>query len=128
MNQQQKEQGIKFDGEHKIQINGQQTIEIVHNDLKKERVCAIVKRTNSKLLQFGSWLRATGQKVRDEAKDWLDRKGEIPIGGCAVTSPGNGDPPVNAKHHILHVHPPFYREEVYEKRELLKTMMNNILD
>jgi hypothetical protein len=56
--------------------------------------------------------------VREEARDWVKNKGEIPICGCGVTSTGKPDHshinPIKAKHHIIHVVPPFYREELYE--------------
>jgi O-acetyl-ADP-ribose deacetylase (regulator of RNase III) len=127
-----KEQGIKLIGENKIQINSQQTIEIIHGDIKNEEVDAIVHKSNKNMLQFGSWLNATGKIVRDEARAYVKERGEIPVCGCGVTSAGKPDYPhqkgVKAKHHIIHVNPPFYREEVYEEREMLKNMMDNILD
>ena len=84
------------------------------------------------MLQFGSWLNAVGEKGREEAREYVKAKGDIPVCGCGVTSPGKPDhdhiDPVNAKHHIIHVNPPFYREEVYEERPMLKDMMNNIFN
>ena len=44
------EQGIKLIGENKIQINSQQTIEIVHGDIKDEDVDAIVHKSNKNML------------------------------------------------------------------------------
>ena len=42
--------GIKLIGENKIQINSQQTIEVVHGDIKKEFVDAVVHRSNFRML------------------------------------------------------------------------------
>lgn len=68
-------------------------IEVVQNDLTKEKVDAIVNAANSWLKHgggvAGAVVKAGGNQIQVESDEYVTKNGPVKTGGIAVTGPGN---------------------------------------
>ena len=68
-------------------------VSIVHNDITREQVYAIVNAANSQLLHgggvAGAISRKGGRVIDQESREHVRKNGPVPTGGCASTNAGS---------------------------------------
>jgi len=74
-----------------IQI-GQGVLEVVRGDITGMNTDAIVSAANSRLTHgggvAGAIVRKGGKIIQEESDTWIYARGEVPVGGAAITSAG----------------------------------------
>ena len=108
---------------HNILINNTM-VKVVHGELVKENVDAIVNSANSKLAHCGGIAlaigNAAGGEMQAESSELVERDGDVEPGEVVVTGGGK----LKAKH-ILHAVSPNYQDGENQEDEVMRKVLLN---
>lgn len=100
-------------------------IQVVQADITSETTDAIVNAANNGLMHGGGVAGAIrsrgGSRIQRESDEWVDKYGDVPTGGVAVTGPGN----LPTKY-VIHAVGPVYRSKARSEPELKNSIWNSL--
>lgn len=108
-------------------LDGDRVLEVVHGDLTREAVDAVVNAANGWLAHgggvAGAILRRGGLDIQLESDAWVEKHGKVPTGGVAVTSAG-----MLPARRLVHAVGPVWHGGDKGEPELLREAVTNSLD
>ncbi|MFO0624289.1 MAG: macro domain-containing protein [Polyangiales bacterium] len=108
-------------------LDGDRVLEVVHGDLTREAVDAVVNAANGWLAHgggvAGAILRRGGLDIQLESDAWVERHGKVPTGGVAVTTAG-----MLPARRVVHAVGPVWHSGDKGEPELLREAVANSLE